>query len=83
MLTTQFFGMKIQRYMHEHGMSAATLARVAAKAFRNGARNPAAWRRKPLSEAEILASPLVADPLTQYMFCSPRRGRGRAGALPG
>jgi acetyl-CoA acetyltransferase len=74
MVTTQFFGMKIQRYMHDHGITAAALARVAAKAFRNGARNPNAWRRKPLSEAEILASPMVADPLTQYMFCSPGEG---------
>jgi acetyl-CoA C-acetyltransferase len=74
MLTTQYFGVKIRRYMHEHGLSATSLARVAAKAFRNGERNPAAWRRKPLTEAEILASPLVADPLTQYMFCSPSAG---------
>src|SRR4051794_41234904 len=58
MVTTQFFGMKIQRYMHEHGITSASLARVAAKAFRNGARNPNAWRRKPMSEQEILAAPM-------------------------
>ncbi len=74
MVTTQFFGMKIQRYMHDHGITSGTLARVAAKAFRNGARNPDAWRRTPLSEEEILASPMVAHPLTQYMFCSPGEG---------
>src|SRR3546814_9081452 len=28
MLTTQFFALKIQRYMHDHGISARTLARV-------------------------------------------------------
>ena len=33
MLTTQFFAMKIQRYMHDHGISASTLAKVASKAF--------------------------------------------------
>jgi len=74
MVTTQFFGMKIQRYMHDHGISQAALARVAAKAFRNGARSPNAWRRRPLSEEEILAAPMVAHPLTQYMFCSPGEG---------
>jgi acetyl-CoA C-acetyltransferase len=74
MLTTQFFGMKIQRYMHEHGISRQALAKVAAKAFRNGALNPNAWRRTPLSEDQILDAPLVADPLTQYMFCSPAEG---------
>jgi acetyl-CoA acetyltransferase len=74
MLTTQFFAMKIQRYMGEYGISPATLARVAAKAFRNGSLNPNAWRRKPLSEGEILASRMVSHPLTQYMFCSPGEG---------
>jgi acetyl-CoA C-acetyltransferase len=74
MLTTQFFAMKIQRYMAEYGIGQATLARVAAKAFRNGSLNPNAWRRKPLSEEEILASRMVSHPLTQYMFCSPGEG---------
>jgi acetyl-CoA C-acetyltransferase len=74
MLTTQFFAMKIQRYMSEHGISASTLAKVAAKAFRNGSANPNAWRRKPLSEQEILSSRMVNHPLTQYMFCSPGEG---------
>lgn len=74
MLTTQFFAMKIQRYMSEYGISQATLARVAAKAFRNGSLNPNAWRRTPLSQEEILASRMVSHPLTQYMFCSPGEG---------
>jgi acetyl-CoA acetyltransferase len=74
MLTTQFFGMKIQRYMHEHGITREVLAKVAAKAFRNGAGNPNAWRRTALSEEQILEAPMVADPLTQYMFCSPAEG---------
>jgi acetyl-CoA C-acetyltransferase len=73
-LTTQFFGMKINRYMHSYGISQDTLARVAAKAFRNGAINPMAWRRKPLSEDEILESAMLSYPLTQYMFCSPGEG---------
>ena len=74
MVTTQFFGMKIQRYMHEYGISARTLALVAEKAYRNGSRNPNAWRRTPISADEILASGPVSDPLTRYMFCSPGEG---------
>ncbi len=74
MLTTQFFAMKIQRYMSEHGISCSTLAKVAAKAFRNGSLNENAWRRTPLSEEEILSSRMVNHPLTQYMFCSPGEG---------
>jgi acetyl-CoA C-acetyltransferase len=74
MLTTQFFAMKIQRYMHEFGISPATLARVAAKAYRNAARNPHAWRRQQLTEQEIAAAPMISHPLTKYMFCSPGEG---------
>jgi acetyl-CoA C-acetyltransferase len=73
-LTPKFFAMKIQRYMHDHGISPRTLARVAAKNYRNGSLNPHAFRRKPLDEDEILGSRMVNDPLTQYMFCSPDEG---------
>jgi len=73
-LTTKFFGMKANRYMHDHGISARTLAKVAAKNYRNGTRNPNAFRRTPLSEEEILNSPVLNYPLTQYMFCAPDEG---------
>ena len=73
-LTTQFFGMKINRYMHEYGISHSTLGKVSEKAFRNGSMNPMAWRRKPISEQEALDSLMLSYPLTQYMFCSPGEG---------
>lgn len=74
MVTTQFFAIKIARYMREHGISEPTLAKVAAKAFRNGSISPNAWRREALNEESIAAAPMVNDPLTQYMFCSPGEG---------
>ncbi len=73
-VTTKFFGMKINKYMQDHGISRSTLAKVAAKGYRNGAMNPNAFRRKPVSEEEILRSPVLNYPLTQYMFCSPDEG---------
>jgi acetyl-CoA C-acetyltransferase len=73
-VTTKFFGMKANRYIHDHGISQETLAKVAAKNFRNGALNPNAFRRKPISEEEILNSPVLNYPLTQYMFCAPDEG---------
>jgi acetyl-CoA acetyltransferase len=90
MLTTQFFATKIQRYLMELDLDPALLAEVAAKSFRNGALNDHAWRRKPISREEIAASPMVSDPLTQYMFCSPGEGgvalvlarSDRAGSFP-
>ena len=73
-VTTKFFGMKINKYMHDYGISPRTLARVAAKNYRNGSLNENAFRRKPLTEDEILASPYLNYPLTQYMFCAPDEG---------
>jgi acetyl-CoA acetyltransferase len=77
-LTTHFFGMKIQRYMHDFGITAPTLAKVAERAFRNGAKNANAWRRKPMSEDEILHGLVLNHPLTQYMYCGPNEGAAAA-----
>ncbi|MEY3702541.1 MAG: hypothetical protein RLZZ561_161 [Pseudomonadota bacterium] len=74
MLTTQFFALKIQRYMQLHGISRTTLGRVAEKAFRNGEKADHAWRRSQVDLDTILNSPMVNDPLTKYMFCSPAEG---------
>ena len=74
MLTTQFFAMKIRRYMALYGISAQTLAQVAEKAFDNGSRTDHAWRREPVGANVILSSQMVADPLTKFMFCAPAEG---------
>ncbi len=74
MVTTQYFAMKARRYLFDHGIPERCLAQVAAKAFRNAADHPYAWRRKPLDEDEILAARPINPPLTQYMFCSPNEG---------
>jgi acetyl-CoA acetyltransferase len=77
-ITTHFFGMKINRYMHDHGITEQTLARVAAKNFRNASGNDKAWRRTPLSVEEILASPMLNYPLRQFMYCGPDEGAAAA-----
>ncbi len=74
MLTTQFFAMKLQRYMAQYGISPLTLARVAEKAFINGALAEHAWRRQPVDLETIMTSQMVNDPLTKFMFCSPAEG---------
>ncbi|TAL01912.1 MAG: thiolase family protein [Rhodospirillaceae bacterium] len=74
MITTQFFGTKIMRYMYEHGISSITLGRVAEKAFRNAVHAPHAWRREPVDLATIMSAQMVSDPYTKFMFCSPAEG---------
>ena len=83
MVTTQFFAMKINRYLHDHDISEETLTKVAAKAFRNGSLNPNAWRQQPISEEEIRESRLLNHPLTQYMLCSPDEGAAAVVRVPG
>jgi acetyl-CoA acetyltransferase len=74
MVTTQFFAMKDRRYLHTHGLKDQLLAQVAEKAFRCGVLNPTAWRRKALTQDEILGARVINPPLTQYMLCSPSEG---------
>lgn len=74
MLTTQFFALKIQRYMQLYGITKRTLGLVAEKAFANGARTDHAWRRSEVDLDTILNAPTINDPLTKFMFCSPAEG---------
>ena len=75
MLTTQFFAIKIRRYMELHGISPRTLARVAEKAFLNGQHAAHAWRRSPVgTRGNPRHAQMINDPLTKFMFCSPAEG---------
>jgi acetyl-CoA acetyltransferase len=74
MLTTQFFGNKIRRYMELNGISTRSLGLVAEKAFLNGVHAPHAWRREAVGLDEILNAQMISDPLTKFMFCSPAEG---------
>ncbi|MEM9212215.1 MAG: thiolase family protein [Pseudomonadota bacterium] len=74
MMTTQFFAMKIRRYMDQFGISEESLGRVSEKAFENGARTPHAWRRQPVDFETIMSSQMLSDPLRKFMFCSPAEG---------
>ena len=74
MVTTQFFAMKLQRYMAAHGITSTALGRVANKAFDNAVHADHAWRRSPVDLDTILNSQMINDPLTKYMFCSPAEG---------
>ena len=82
MVTTQFFGAKLQRYMHDHGIPAVTLAQVAEKDFANGSITPHAWRRTPLSIDEILGARDARAPADAVHALLAGRRRGGARRLP-
>lgn len=74
MVTTSYFALKIQRYLHEHGIDPRTLGYASEKAFAYASHHPYAWRRKPVSVDEAMDADMINDPLTRYMFCSPDAG---------
>ena len=82
-LPAAFFALWATRRMHERGMKAEHLARIAAKNFNNGALNPMSQRQaeKPVTVEKALGSRMVAWPLTTMMSCP--IGDGAACAIVG
>lgn len=60
------FAMIAARYFHEFGATREHLAHVAVKNHANGALNPKAHMRKPISMEKALAGRMIAEPLTLY-----------------
>jgi acetyl-CoA acetyltransferase len=71
MLPVGFFAMWAQRRMHERGTRPEHIARVAAKSWNHSARNPMSHRRPDhrVTVEEVLASRMIAEPLTAMMCC--------------
>jgi acetyl-CoA acetyltransferase len=61
------YAKRAQNLMRESGVTIDGLAKVAAKAWSNGALNPKAQRRKSASVDEILNSRMIVEPLTVGM----------------
>ena len=63
------FALMAKRLMETHGATPADFAQVSVKAHQAGARNPAAQYRKEFTVDEVLASRMVADPVTLLQCC--------------
>jgi acetyl-CoA acetyltransferase len=63
------YALAASRHMHEFGTTREQLASVAVAARTWAAMNPRAWSRDPLSVDDVLASRMVADPLTLRDCC--------------
>ncbi len=74
----QLFGGAGRTHMMEFGTRPETFAKIAVKARRHAAKNPFALFREELSEEQILASPMIFDPLTRYQCCPPTCGAAAA-----
>lgn len=85
------YAMVAQRHMYEYGTTRAQLARVAVAASQWASLNPQALKRELLTVDDVIASPLISDPLRKLDCCLVSDGGGaivlttaeRARTLPG
>jgi acetyl-CoA C-acetyltransferase len=66
LLFPAIYAMSASRYLHDHDASPEDLAHVAVKNSRHGALNPRAQRTRSLTLDDVLASRMIADPLTLF-----------------
>ena len=71
-----YYAMVAQLHMHRYGTTPKDLAEVAVAARRWAQLNPKAYRREPTSLEEVMASPVVAEPLRQRDCCLVTDGGG-------
>ncbi|WP_150461541.1 thiolase family protein [Nesterenkonia ebinurensis] len=73
------YAMRAQRFLHERKATVSDLAAVSVKARRHGAANPYAQFQSEVTEADVLNSRPISDPLT-LMQCCPT-GDGAAAVI--
>jgi acetyl-CoA acetyltransferase len=64
------YALDASRYLLDHCVQPAALASVTVKNRRHAAGNPISRFDAPVSLEEVLASPMVADPLTRLQCCA-------------
>jgi acetyl-CoA acetyltransferase len=69
-----YFGLYARRRIDLHGATVEDFARVKVKNARHGLANPNARYRKEVTVEDVLASPLVADPLHLLDICATSDG---------
>ncbi|MBA2326089.1 MAG: acetyl-CoA acetyltransferase [Actinobacteria bacterium] len=70
------YAMSARRHMHEFGTKIEQLAEIAVSARYNASLNPEAYYRDPITTADVLESPVIADPLTKLHCCIRSDGGG-------
>lgn len=69
LVTPASFALRAVRHMHEFGTTREQLAAVAVKSRAHAALNPNAMFRDATTVADVLAAPMIADPLTRSQCC--------------
>lgn len=77
-MAPQLFAGAGREYMKKYGAKAATFAKISEKARRHAAKNPYAIFKQPATVEEVLASPMICDPITRLQCCPPTCGAAAA-----
>jgi acetyl-CoA C-acetyltransferase len=75
-VTVNNYALAAARHMHEYGTTSAQLAWIKVAAAAHAQHNPHAMLRKPVTVEEVLASPMIADPLHKLDCCVVSDGGG-------
>jgi acetyl-CoA acetyltransferase len=70
MALPSIYAMSASRYVHEYGVTPEQLASVSVKNHRHAVGNPRAQHQQVVDVERVLASRMVADPLTLLQCCS-------------
>ena len=73
-----YWAIECRKRMEKYGTTERHLAKAKVACSKHAALNPDALYRKIFTEEEILASPMVCDPLRLYMICATRDGAAAA-----
>jgi len=74
--TINMYAMCAMRHMHEYGTTSEDLAWIKVAASHHAQHNPHAMLREPVTVADVLGSPLIADPLHRLDCCVVSDGGG-------
>jgi len=70
------YALSAARYMHQYGARLEHLAEIAVAARQWAMLNPKAWSRAPLTIDDVMASPMLSDPLRKLDCCLVTDGGG-------
>jgi acetyl-CoA acetyltransferase len=77
-MAPQLFGAAARDYRRRFGLEDRTLAAISVKSRRHAAKNPFALFKDQVTEEQVLASPMMAEPLTRLQCCPPTCGAAAA-----
>ncbi|MBO9650406.1 MAG: thiolase domain-containing protein [Variovorax sp.] len=75
-VTVNMYALAAARHMHEYGTTSEQLAWIKVAAAAHAQHNPNAMLREPVTVEEVLASPMISDPLRKLDCCVVSDGGG-------